>query len=175
MFLEYERKNRTRTDRRIIDIAFIVLHLGPIGVSGETRVEDEIKPLSKEDKRGIWRVINQAARKYENRIPDDCYSEPYMTLNELEEEICKMKFYGYSIKKLVGVIGLQNKSDVFLIRHLYILPEFQRIGVGTKLLKFGLENTTSSKISVGTWKTADWSIYFYEKNGLKTLEMLGDC
>ena len=54
----------------------------------------------------------------------NCYSEPYMPVSELEEEMQKMQFYGYYVgKKFVGVVGLQNlpEHDVFLIRHLYVL------------------------------------------------------
>ena len=33
----------------------------------------------------------------------NCYSEPYMPVSELEEEMQKMQFYGYYVgKKLVG-------------------------------------------------------------------------
>ena len=131
-----------------------------------------IKPLSDENKMEIFKVINEAAKKYKNRIPDDCYSEPYMPLSKLEEEMRKMHFYGYCInEELVGVVGLQYLSDydVFLIRHLYVLPEFQRRGIGTKLLKFGIAKSPSSKIYVGTWKAAHWAIRFYEKNGFVNL------
>ena len=48
-----------------------------------------IKPLSDENKMEIFKVINEAAKKYKNRIPDDCYSEPYMPLSKLEEEMRK--------------------------------------------------------------------------------------
>ncbi|RLI77691.1 GNAT family N-acetyltransferase [Archaeoglobales archaeon] len=119
----------------------------------------------------IFRVINEAARKYKNRIPDDCYSEPYMPLSEFEEEMRKMQFYGYFEGGLVGVVGLQHLSDydVFLIRHLYVLPKFQHRGIGTKLLKFGIEKSPTPKIYVGTWKAAYWAIKFYEKNGFENL------
>ncbi len=131
---------------------------------------ESIKPLS--DKYRIFRVINEAAKKYKNRIPDDCYSEPYMPLNELEKEMRKMQFYGYYVgEELVGVVGLQYLPDydVFLIRHLYVLPEFQRKGIGSKLLKFGIERSPTPEIYVGTWKAAHWAIKFYEKNGFENL------
>ena len=133
--------------------------------------EAEITKLSDEDKMEIFRVINEAARKYKNRIPEDCYSEPYMPLSKLEEEMRKMQFYGYIKDELVGVVGLQYLSDydVFLIRHLYVLPEFQRRGIGTELLKFGIAKSPTSRIYVGTWRDADWAIRFYEKNGFVNL------
>ncbi len=132
----------------------------------------EVTKLSDENKMEMFRVINEAAKKYKNRIPDDCYSEPYMPLSELEEEMRKMQFYGYYVRdKLVGVVELQYLSnyDVFLIRHLYVLPEFQRRGIGTELLRFGILKSPTPKIYVGTWKAAEWAIRLYEKNGFLNL------
>lgn len=59
-----------------------------------------IRPLSDENKMEIFKVINEAAKKYKNRIPDDCYSEPYMPLDMLDE-MRKMQFYGYLRNSLV--------------------------------------------------------------------------
>ena len=136
-----------------------------------TEIKQFIK-LSDRHKLEIFKVINEAAKKYKGKIPDDCYSEPYMPLSELEEEMQKMQFYGYCVgEKLVGVVGLQNLPEhgVFLIRHLYVLPEFQRKGIGTKLLRFGITKSLSQKIYVGTWRAAYWAISFYEKNGFENL------
>ncbi|KXA92132.1 hypothetical protein AKJ64_03945 [candidate division MSBL1 archaeon SCGC-AAA259E17] len=132
--------------------------------------EGRIKQLTRKDAEEMLRVINEAARRYEGEIPADCYSEPYMPRSELEEEKEKMRFLGYVAERLIGVIGLQTVGGAFLIRHLYVLPEFQRRGIGTRLLDFGLERATSDGIYVGTWEDARWAVEFYKANGFETVD-----
>ncbi len=127
----------------------------------------KIQRLSKNDATEIARVINQAAEMYENVIPEDQYSKPYMPLDELENEMEKMEFYGYFDELLIGVIGLQDLENVTLLRHLYVLPDYHRQGIGTELLDHSLENASANDILVGTWKAAKWAVQFYEKHGFK--------
>lgn len=129
-----------------------------------------MEQLPKRDAPKIAGVINQAAERYEGAIPDELYNKPYMSLDELENEMEKMKFYGYFDEILVGVIGLQSLEEVTLIRHLYILPEHQRQGIGTQLLDHALDNSSSEDILVGTWEAAKWAVQFYEKHGFTLVE-----
>jgi GNAT superfamily N-acetyltransferase len=74
-------------------------------------------------------------------------------------------FWGFELDgRLVGVMGIQDKGDVTLIRHAYVRTPMRKKGVGAKLLKH-LERTTRKPILIGTWKDASWAIAFYEKNG----------
>lgn len=130
----------------------------------------QIRRLTMEDSTRIVAIINSAATKYENEIPDDLYSEPYMPLDELEDEMEKMDFFGYVTETLLGVIGLQNLDDVSLIRHLYVIPEQQRHGIGTELLDHSIDRAGSDEILVGTWEAATWAIRFYEKNGFDLVD-----
>ena len=63
---------------------------------------------------------------------------------------------------LQGVIGLQPVRDVDLIRHVYVLPEMQRRGIGSRLLQ-ALRNMSTGQMLVGTWAAAQWAIRFYER------------
>ncbi len=65
---------------------------------------------------------------------------------------------------LAGVMGIQDKGDVALIRHAYVLTRIRRQGIGEKLLRH-LAGQTDKPILVGTWKDASWAISFYRKNG----------
>ena len=67
--------------------------------------------------------------------------------------------------KLISVIGIQKIKDVILIRHAYTLTRYQRIGVGSSLLKYLLKKNQNSRLLVGTWRKAAWAIQFYEKFG----------
>lgn len=130
---------------------------------------DEITALTGADGGDIFEVINEAAVRYSGVIPEESDTDPYMPLSELEAEMDEMQFYGLSRDRLVGVIGIQERDGVSLIRHLYVRPEAQREGVGTRLLEAGLDRTESETVLVGTWKAAEWAIDFYEKNGFENL------
>ncbi len=131
-------------------------------------MNSRIEPVN--DGEGILEVINSAAQRYEGAIPDDCYSEPYMTKRELEEEMREMDFHGYRKTNLVAVVGVQNLKEVTLIRHLYVRPGRQRQGIGSKLLEFAVDEAENKKMLVGTWRGADWAVSFYEKNGFEQVE-----
>jgi GNAT superfamily N-acetyltransferase len=70
--------------------------------------------------------------------------------------------------ELVGVMGIQDRGEVNLIRHAYVQTAQRRKGIGEKLLQH-LEQMTAKPILIGTWTAAAWAIRFYEKNGYRTL------
>jgi len=128
-----------------------------------------IRKLSLSDFDSILRVINDAAQAYKGVIPDDLWREPYMSSEELRHEIDSgVDFYGwFENNVLLGVMGIQFVRDVTLIRHAYVLPEHQRRGIGSKLLRHLISLAKTSEILVGTWANATWAIRFYEKHGFK--------
>ncbi|MCD6231772.1 GNAT family N-acetyltransferase [Candidatus Aerophobetes bacterium] len=117
----------------------------------------------------ILEIINDAAVAYKGVIPDDMWSEPYMSAKELREEINSgIEFFGYEEKrKIIGVMGIQHVKDTTLIRHAYVLTKYQRKGVGGELLKYLVNLAKSPEVLVGTWKNATWAIRFYEKHGFR--------
>lgn len=116
----------------------------------------------------MFAIINDAAQAYKGIIPADRWHEPYMPMDELEEQIADgIVFSGYeSGGELLGVMGVQDKGDVTLIRHAYVHTTARRKGVGAKLLRH-LEATTRKPVLIGTWADAGWAIRFYEKNGYR--------
>ena len=118
----------------------------------------------------IYFIINEAAKAYEGAIPADCYHQPYMPMDELEQERRRMTFFGWEVNgELVGVMGFQPVKDVTLIRHAYVLPQWQRQGIGSKLLNHLKGQGTTSRLLVGTWADAHWAIDFYKKHGFSLL------
>ena len=89
-----------------------------------------------------------------------------MSLEELGREIEDgIVFWGLEHEgELIGVMGIQEKGDVTLIRHAYVRTRAQKTGIGTRLLRH-LENMTRKPILIGTWAASSWGISFYEKNG----------
>jgi GNAT superfamily N-acetyltransferase len=121
----------------------------------------------RDDERGtILAIINAAAEAYRGVIPADCWHEPYMPAAELESEIAAgIAFWGFEEKgKLSGVMGVQPVRDVDLIRHAYVLPEYQRCGIGGALIEH-LRRISTRRMLVGTWAAAGWAVRFYQRHG----------
>jgi len=119
-----------------------------------------------DDRERVYLIINEAAKAYEGVIPDDRYHQPYMSMNELEEEMKRMTFHGWEESgELVGVIGLEPIKGVTLIRHAYVLPQWQQQGIGSKLLNHLKTTTITGRLLVGTWQAAYWAIDFYRRHG----------
>ena len=129
-----------------------------------------IRPCTLEDFDRIYRIINDAAQAYKGVIPDDRWHEPYMPMRELEEQAREgVTFWGCETDgELIGVMGLQDRGDVELIRHAYVMTGLRKQGVGTRLLRH-LEQLTTKPILIGTWTSASWAIRFYERNGYRLL------
>jgi GNAT superfamily N-acetyltransferase len=117
----------------------------------------------------ILKVTNDAAQAYKGVIPDDRWKEPYMSAEELRGEIeAGVRFFGWlEGEHLLGITGIQSLKDTTLIRHAYVLPGYQRQGIGTKLLEYLIGLAETPEILVGTWADATWAIRFYEKDGFK--------
>lgn len=118
----------------------------------------------------IYNIINDAAIAYKGIIPADRWNEPYMTEEELNRQIEDgVQFWGYvEGEKLIGVMGIQFKGEVTLIRHAYVSSKYRNKGIGSKLLKY-LSSITTTPLLIGTWADATWAIDFYSKHGFRLL------
>jgi len=125
-----------------------------------------IRQCNDSDFEAIYEIINDAAEAYRSVIPADCWNEPYMGRAELSQEIEDGVIF-WGIEKdgqLNGVMGLQDKGEVILIRHAYVRTGIQKQGIGSLLLHH-FEGATESPILIGTWADATWAVSFYQKNG----------
>lgn len=111
-------------------------------------------------------IVNDAAQAYRGVIPVDRWREPYMPTDELLREIADGVVFWVAEDdgRLVGVMGIQDKGDVALVRHAYVAPALQRSGVGTKLLQH-VQGLARKPLLLGTWADASWAIAFYRRNG----------
>jgi len=111
-------------------------------------------------------IVNDAAQAYRGVIPVDRWREPYMPMDELVKEIAGGVVFWVAEQEglLLGVMGIQDKGDVALVRHAYVTPTVQRKGVGTSLLRH-VQGLTGKPILIGTWAEASWAIEFYRRNG----------
>jgi GNAT superfamily N-acetyltransferase len=118
----------------------------------------------------VLAIINAAAQAYRGVIPIDRWHEPYMAADELTKEISAGVSFWVAEEEgqLLGVMGIQDKTDVALVRHAYTAPAAQRMGVGTQLLRH-VEGLADKPLLIGTWADASWAIEFYRRNGFTLL------
>ena len=114
----------------------------------------------------MFAIVNDAARAYRGAIPADRWHEPYMPREELESEIAAgVEFWVLEEDgRMLGIMGIQDRGDVTLVRHAYVTTAIQRKGVGTKLLHH-VQGLTDKPVLIGTWADASWAIDFYRRNG----------
>ena len=115
-------------------------------------------------------IINDAAQAYRGVIPPDRWHEPYMPARELEAEIADGIAFWVAEEdaKLLGVMGIQDKGEVALVRHAYVSPGAQKKGVGTQLLRHVM-SLANKPVLIGTWAAAAWAIEFYRRNGFAVI------
>jgi N-acetylglutamate synthase-like GNAT family acetyltransferase len=129
---------------------------------------ESIRRCTDPDFTTIFEIINDAAQAYKGIIPEDRWHDPYMSASQLRFEMDDgVEFWGLEIDgNLIGIMGIQDKGDVTLIRHAYVKTAYRNNGMGTRLLKH-LEPMSDKPILMGTWAAATWAVRFYQKNGYR--------
>jgi N-acetylglutamate synthase-like GNAT family acetyltransferase len=130
-----------------------------------------IRKGTAEDFEEIYNIINDAAIAYKGAIPDDRWHDPYMTREALQSDIEDgIEFSCYvNDDEIIGVMGIQDRDDVQLIRHAYVRTTQRNKGIGSILLQELLANA-QKPVLIGTWKDAVWAIRFYEKHGFRVVD-----
>lgn len=132
----------------------------------------QCRPLLPSEAAAVLAIINDAAGAYRGVIPADCWHEPYMSQEELQRELAaQVAFDGVELEGvLCGVMGLQDRGEVVLIRHAYVAPAHQRTGVGGLLLQRLLARA-AKPVLIGTWAAATWAIDFYRRHGFRVVSV----
>jgi GNAT superfamily N-acetyltransferase len=114
----------------------------------------------------IYEIINDAAIAYKGVIPGDRWHEPYMSGDELRKQIDDgVQFHCYlDGSRIIGVMGIQDRGTVNLIRHAYVRTSRRNTGIGSRLLEH-LMLRSGKPLLIGTWKAAFWAVNFYKKHG----------
>ena len=132
-----------------------------------------IVKCNQKDFNDIYEIINDASIAYKGVIPDDRWQEPYMPELDLRNQIADgVEFWGYKEgDTLIGVMGIQYRSEVTLIRHAYVRTKERSKGIGRQLLAH-LNSMATTPVLIGTWTDAKWAISFYLKNGIQTFRKI---
>ena len=129
-------------------------------------MRQEIRLSRADEGSAILEIINDAAEAYRGVIPPECWHEPYMSTAELVGELAEGVVFWVleQDNELTGVMGLQDKGGVDLIRHAYVRTRHRRQGIGSELLR-RVEAQSGKPILIGTWAAATWAIDFYRAHG----------
>ena len=130
-----------------------------------------IRTCTETDGPAILDIVNDAAQAYQGVIPQSHWRVPYMSLGQLTSEIGNGVVFSGAREKdgsLIGVMGIQAKGDVYLIRHAYVRTAARRSGIGSALLTY-LTEAADKPFLVGTWRSATWAISFYERHGFRNI------
>lgn len=111
-------------------------------------------------------------------MPEDVYNHAVDVLSD-ESFIKDRTLFGcYFYGKLIGCCGYFRDSTKYWISWTAILPEYQRKGIGQKLLYkvFDELKNITDKVYVETYEHPDFrkAINFYWKNGFKLCGILED-
>lgn len=122
------------------------------------------------DFKTIHEIINDSSSAYKGVIPMDCWHEPYMSELDLTIQIEQgVEFWCFKEdENILGIMGIQDKTDVMLIRHAYVRTTSRNKGIGGQLLSF-LVQLTKNPILIGTWADAHWAIGFYQRHNFQLL------
>lgn len=120
------------------------------------------------DFEAIFETINDAAQAYKGVIPPDRWHDPYMSREALARELQEqVRFWAMAEgEAILGVMGIQDKGAVALIRHAYVRTAHRNGGIGSALLRH-IEVTTAKPILIGTWRASTWAIAFYRSHGYR--------
>lgn len=132
-----------------------------------------IRKATPDDVAAIFTVVNDAAQAYRGVIPEDRWHDPYMPMDELAGEIAAGVVFWVAEEagRVAGVMGLQDKGAVSLVRHAYVSTARQGTGIGTRLLQH-IQARTDRPILIGTWAAATWAIRFYQRHGFAVVSEL---
>ena len=126
----------------------------------------------------ILQVINISNReRYQSITPQEYFQDPYLSLAELLQNFDTMAFYIYKHQdKIVGVVALEIENpEVGKIHYLYVLPPYQREGIGAALVSY-LQRVARGmglkKLKLHVGEKAYWAVNFYKNLGYDAVDRL---
>lgn len=129
-----------------------------------------VRRASSRDIDAITEVINKSNYEaYKNIIPSKYFKHPFVNSEYISSIFNKWFIYVAEVNgKIVGCVCLEVNNDIGIIHHFYVLPEFQRKGIGSKLLaemEMDAVGLGVREIRVYVDSKAYWAISFYSKSG----------
>lgn len=140
----------------------------PLSFKFETAAESDLDE--------ILSLINTIGREWFSRIiPKEHYREPFLTRKQLDKMATSMEFFIHRKDGRIIAAGSFGSRDdeTAWIPLMYVHSKYQRIGIGSSLMRF-LEDRAKSlnftKIHLETDSEAVWAMNFYRKHGYSILK-----
>jgi GNAT superfamily N-acetyltransferase len=137
-----------------------------------------IKKISSSNAREALQVINTSNREeFRKIIPKEYFRDPVLSFEGFLKEFEKAEFYSYICRrKIVAVAALEiENSRIGKINWLYVLPHWQRKGVGTAFINY-LEQKAKKiglrTLQLITIEKATGAVNFYTKLGYQTIRRI---
>lgn len=134
-------------------------------LKGKVRLADEsdIEQIAK-----VVNVTNKAL--YKDIIPPEKLRDPFITLEKLTKDFQKWHFFVYENKRrVIGTAALEESdSETGNVYRLYVLPKFQRQGVGSALMQeveHKAKELGLKRLKLRVYLKAHWAVSFYQKIG----------
>lgn len=129
------------------------------------------------DLQAVLEVLNVTNKVfYRAIVPPGTFREPYLSVDKLADEFAHKDFYLYELEgKPVGVAAFEARDrGVGTVDRVYVLPDFQRRGIGVALLTY-IERQAVERgvreIVLWTDSKAVWAIRFYERLGYSEIDL----
>lgn len=136
--------------------------------------EIKILPIFNQSAPGVWedflriRALSEKA-VYNYALDESDYAQAFAIFRlQWSEKIFNYAFGAYDDKKMVGFIQGICVQKVFYINRLYVLPEYMRMRIGTRLLSNAekVSSTVANRIDLISMQKAKT---LYERNGFNPL------
>jgi len=135
-----------------------------------------IRSATLEDLKDVLDILNITNKAfYRAIVPPETFREPYLAVEELAGEFKRKDFYLYELEgKPIGVAAFEARDrGVAVVDRVYVLPDFQRRGIGAALLTH-IERQAVKRgvreIVLWTDSEAAWAICFYKRLGYSEID-----
>ncbi len=119
----------------------------------------------------ILAFVNEINREwYSKIIPSEHWSEPFLTMQQIQEMSEFMDFFVHRRDDSIIAVGSFSTTDeeTAWIPLMYVRSDSQRIGIGSSLMYY-LEEIAKQRnfrrIHLETDSEAEWALNFYRKHG----------
>ena len=127
------------------------------------------------DAEKITFIVNKSNKDhYKHIISKEHFKDPIVSLKEILEDFNRMDFFIYKTNsEIVGVSSLMINKDIGVICKMYVLPEYQNKGVGTKIMEDLEKKAKKLKLRklrlLAIWSNNQKIIKFYNKFGFRVV------
>jgi len=134
-------------------------------------LKSRVRRANESDIDQIVNVINTTNKAlYKGVIPSENFRDPFITRRQLADDFRTWHFFVYeNEQRIIGTVALEeSNSKTGTVYRLYVLPQFQRRGVASALMRkveHKAKELGLKRLRLRVMVKAHWAISFYRKMG----------